>query len=170
MLWGECSGELNLPWDSQAAASSTGLFPHSPPHPGAVQQAARSIPKAPQRKPKAQEREQDGTSWTAHCQDTPLALGSAPHAAWIAAGCPSSSLSLQASLPQHLLPPSLPSSSPSLWSTCLAGRGNTSPKAPLGPPYQDKVEGAQYIHEELTPLICEEGILQALVYLRVHLL
>lgn len=32
------------------------------------------------------------------------------------------------------------------------------------------MEGAQHIHEEFTPLICEEGILQALVYLGVYLL
>jgi len=40
----------------------------------------------------------------------------------------------------------------------------------LGLPYQHKVEGAQDIHEELTPLICEQGVLQAFVYLGVHLL
>lgn len=62
MLWAKHPGELNLPWDPQAAARSTGLFSHSPPHPGAMQQATRSIPKAPQGKPKAQEREQGGTS------------------------------------------------------------------------------------------------------------
>lgn len=46
----------------------------------------------------------------------------------------------------------------------------TSAASFFGTPYQDEVEGAQHIHEEFTPLICEEGILQALVYLGVYLL
>lgn len=74
----------------------------------------------------------------------------------------------QSALPSHLPPscsPALCPCVPPVWQAERTPAANS-----FRTPYQDEVEGAQHIHEEFTPLICEEGILQALVYLGVYLL